>query len=102
MQVPLAISAFTSNDIESRGMRTLQDLANVTPGLFAVNQTGGGSGRNDRTGKTVVVRGFSIAPALIFMDGAPVSGGSTPEIEDVARVEVLKGPQSAYFGRATF
>ncbi len=102
MQVPLAISAFTSKDIEASGIKNLTDLSAVTPGLFAVNQTGGGSGRNDRSGKTIVVRGFSIAPGLIFVDGAPLNGASTPELEDVARVEVLKGPQSAYFGRATF
>ena len=89
MQVPLAITAFTSKDIEASGIKNLTDLSAVTPGLFAVNQTGGGSGRNDRSGKTIVVRGFSIAPGLIFVDGAPLNGASTPELEDVARVEVL-------------
>jgi iron complex outermembrane receptor protein len=107
MQVPLAITAFTSKDIESAGLKNLTEVSQFTPGLFSVSQVGGGSGRNDRSSKTVVVRGFSISPALIFLDGAPVgnppiSGSATPEVDDVARVEVLKGPQSAYFGRSTF
>ena len=102
MQVPLAITAFTAKTIESRGISSLSEISTFTPGLFSVGQVGGGSGRNDRSSKQIVVRGFSISPGLLFVDGAPILGSATPEVADVARIEVLKGPQSAYFGRSTF
>jgi len=102
MQIPLAITAFTAKSIESIGLTSLSEVSSFTPGLFSVSQVGGGSGRNDRSGKQIVFRGFSIAPGLLFVDGAPVLGSATPEVTDVARIEVLKGPQSAYFGRSTF
>jgi iron complex outermembrane receptor protein len=41
--------------------------------------------------------------ASVFIDGSYVSGGiSSISMEDVERVEIIKGPQSAYFGRSTF
>ena len=102
MEVPLAITAFTSAMIEAAGIDSLAEVSLYTPGLFSVTQVGGGSGRNDRSSKQVVLRGFSLSPGLLFVDFAPVLGGATPEVSDVERIEILKGPQSAYFGRSTF
>jgi iron complex outermembrane receptor protein len=102
MKVPLGITAFTSEMLESRGIDTLAEVSAFTPGLFSITQVGGGSGRNDRSSKQVVLRGFSLSPGLLFVDSAPFLGGGTPEVSDVERIEILKGPQSAYFGRSTF
>jgi len=38
----------------------------------------------------------------VFVDGAPVDGGNISGVTDIEHVEVIKGPQSAFFGRATF
>src|SRR5262249_61427 len=35
-------------------------------------------------------------------DGAPYGGTANPDLTSLDRVEVLVGPQSAYFGRSTF
>ena len=99
MQVPLAISAVTSADIEARGVNTLIDLGKFTSGLFAQV---GGNGRTDRSATRLTFRGLSTASGQKFIDGAPFSGAAIPDIADVARVEVLKGPQSDYFGRSTY
>ena len=63
------------------------------------------SGRNDRSSNALVFRGLYLninvginAGGLLFIDGAPVVGGYSPSIVDTERVEILKGPQSAYFG----
>ena len=108
MSVPMAITAFSSKDIESSGMKNLNDVMRMTPSFNFVNQFGG-SGRNDRSTNSLVFRGLYIsgnaglsAGGLLFIDGAPVIGAQPPPVADIDRIEVLKGPQSAYFGRSAF
>ena len=108
MTVPLAITAFSSEDIEAAGIKQLNDVMLMTPGFNFVNQQGS-SGRNDRSASSLVFRGLFLnlntglnAGGNLFIDGAPVLGAQPPAIVDVERIEVLKGPQSAYFGRSTF
>jgi iron complex outermembrane recepter protein len=108
MEVPLAITAFSAADIESRNMKDLNDISSFTPSFNFSNQQGG-SGRNDRSTNSLTFRGLFLgnnaglsAGGQLFIDGAPVIGAQTPSISDVERIEVLKGPQSAYFGRSTF
>ncbi len=108
MTVPLAITAFSAKDIEAQGIKQLNDVMLMTPSFNFVNQQGG-SGRNDRSANALVFRGLFLAGNVgtnaggnLFIDGAPVLGAQPPAIVDVGRIEVLKGPQSAYFGRSTF
>lgn len=105
LKTPVAITAFSSADLQARGIVTLNDLAAFTPGLKIVDTA---SGRADRSFQQIIIRGFTPAVATlpttsIFIDGVPVSTATAVQnIEDPERVEVLKGPQSAYFGRQTF
>ena len=108
MQVPMAITAFSSKDIDSMGIKQLIDISAMTPSFNMVNQTGG-SGRNDRSASSLTFRGLYVnlnagatAGGLLFVNGTPVIGAQPPAISEVERIEVLKGPQSAYFGRSTF
>ena len=108
MEVPLAITAFSEKTIEEQGIKQLTDVMRFTPSFNFVSQQGG-SGRNDRSANALVFRGLFLgnnvgttAGGQLFVDGAPVFGAQPPPIADVARIEVLKGPQSAYFGRSTF
>ena len=108
MEVPLAITAFSAEELESIDMAQLTDIQLYTPSFSFTNQQGG-SGRNDRSSNALVFRGLYLninvginAGGLLFIDGAPVVGGYSPSIVDTERVEILKGPQSAYFGRSTF
>ena len=108
MEVPLAITAFSAEELESIDMAELTDIQLYTPSFSFTNQQGG-SGRNDRSSNALVFRGLYLninvginAGGLLFIDGAPVVGGYSPSIVDTERVEILKGPQSAYFGRSTF
>lgn len=99
MQVPIAISAFSEEELEANAVFDLLQLSEFTPGMFAVY---GGNGRPDRSDIQLTFRGLSVSSGLVFIDGAPYTGGLTPNLQGVERVEVLKGPQSAYFGRSTF
>jgi len=109
MIVPLAITAFSAKAIEDQGIKELSDVMRMTPGFNFVNQQGS-SGRNDRSTNSFVFRGLYLsagnsglnAGGQLFVDGAPVLGAMPPPMVDVERIEVLKGPQSAYFGRSTF
>jgi len=104
--VPLAITAVTAAAIENRGIRDITQIAAFTPGLTFQNQS---VGRNDRGFKQYVIRGIIPNSSLatrqtvtVFVDGAPVSGGNLSGVTDIEQVEVIKGPQSALFGRSTF
>jgi iron complex outermembrane receptor protein len=104
--VPIAITALDSASLQKRNITNLTEVADVTPSMFLSNS---GSGRADRSNQQIIIRGMtpSSSPTTngnvsVFIDGAPVTGGFVEGIGDLARVEVLKGPQSAYFGRATF
>lgn len=104
--VPLAITALSGEDVEQRGIVDIADVAAFTPGFRFQNQS---VGRNDRGFKQFVIRGMvpnSPSPirqsVTIFVDGAPVSGGNISGVTDIERIEIVRGPQSAFFGRATF
>ena len=108
MEVPLAITAFSASDVEAMNIKVLNDIMVMTPSFHFVNAQGG-SGRNDRSANALVFRGLFLANNVgtgaggqLFIDGSPVIGAQPPPSADVERIEVLKGPQSAYFGRSTF
>ena len=107
LDTPIAISALTGADLAARNIVNLQDLAQNVPGTNVVNQATGG-GRSDRSFQAIVIRGIApsssaLQTSSIFIDGAPVASASALQtITSPERVEILKGPQSAYFGRQTF
>ncbi len=103
-EVPLSITAFSSRDLTERGLNDLTDVSNFTPGFqFEKFNRFGVQGGGSRP----VIRGQSQilgeANASIFIDGIQYSDSilSFP-FDIVDRVEVIKGPQAALFGRATF
>ena len=108
MEIPMSITAMSAETLEKMNLTQMDEIATYTPGFHYVEQVGGGSGRGDRSGSSLVFRGLFLGTAaqgqaaggLLFIDGAPVIGGQAPTLIDFERVEVLKGPQSAYFGRS--
>ena len=101
-EVPISITAFTADTLRESGATNNYDVALLTVNFNTLQQNGR---RQDRP----VIRGQS-APAnrgepnaSYFIDGAYVSGSiSTASLGPIERVEILRGPQSAQFGRATF
>jgi iron complex outermembrane receptor protein len=106
-EIPLSISAFSAEDIEKKGFKGLEDIAFAAPGMQYSNQGGQIPGRYT---SAIRFRGMNVnsdSPSLqlgsLFIDGIYVLGGtSSIPLDDVERIEVIKGPQSAYFGRNTF
>ena len=105
--VPLSMQSFSMEEIAKSGGDNLQELSRFTPSLNFVN---GAQGQGGRTISEVRFRGLSTAlptptnqTGSVFIDGVYVLGGAqSVGFEDIERVEIIKGPQSAYFGRATF
>ena len=100
--VPLSIMAMTGRDLEDRNVKSIADLSLLTPGLSYSPDFG-------RTGERPVVRGISVTrndapqPVSIFIDGVYVRDGALSlGLDDAQRVEVIKGPQSALYGRSTY
>lgn len=98
-RVPISISAFDTKKLDIVGIKTAQDLARFTPGIAI-----------DPTTNSISIRGISSSAGSgttgIYIDDTPVqirnidveATNSLPNVFDLARVEVLRGPQGTLFG----
>ncbi len=100
--VPVAVTAFSAEDIASARITSVEDIALLTPGFTFAPLFGGGA-------STPVIRGQSTTigePNVgFFIDGVYQSSRTIMDSllgDSIARVEVAKGPQSALYGRNTF
>jgi iron complex outermembrane recepter protein len=101
IDVPLTVTAVSAAQIQDLGIRDARDLALYTPGFSNVASFG----RNST--ERPVIRGQSNIlgdpNASYFVDGVYLSGSaSNTETANLERIEVIKGPQAALYGRATF
>jgi outer membrane receptor protein involved in Fe transport len=107
-EVPLSISAFSEGFLERKGVDSIVDLANQTPGFSFRSGFGRvGSGQGGGASSRPAIRGQSnilgVPNAGFFVDGVYVSGNiASYQLDNVERVEVIRGPQAALFGRGTF
>jgi iron complex outermembrane receptor protein len=107
LETPLAITAVTGADLEKKGITSFNQLAEATAGVNISNASAG-AGRSDRSFQQITLRGMvpsssSSTLTATFIDGVPVASPSAiASVNDPARIEILKGPQAAYFGRNTF
>lgn len=102
--VPVAVQAFSSNDIQEAGMNNANDLAVMTPSLHVTTN-------NSPFNSRLAIRGIGTAqndPALepsvgIFVDGVFLgrSGLGMSDLVDIERIEVLQGPQGTLYGKNT-
>ena len=108
VDVPLAITVVGSEQIERLNITSTEELSNYVPGLQFSDFTPGNS-RNDRGGnRPIIFRGLNLArnggvtgAGSMFLDGSAVIGNEIPAGMDIGAVEVLRGPQNVYFGRAS-
>ncbi|MEM8659460.1 MAG: TonB-dependent receptor [Pseudomonadota bacterium] len=101
--VAAAVTALTGNDIETLGATDITDLAHRVPGLSVI--------RTDRSNNQLAIRGltsFTSNPSEfpmvgVYFDEVPISESRTPDIGlvDLARVEVLRGPQGTLYGEGS-
>ena len=100
---PISIEALTEKDIQDRGIYNNLDMINEVVGV-------NGYGSPQGTSSTAfVIRGIGDGAPNISLDpaaGSYIDGvylgknqGSSPDVVDLARIEVLKGPQGTLSGR---
>jgi len=106
--VPMSIAAISQADLDQRGLKDIDDLTRVTPGITFIRNGTAGSFNDEQS--NVSIRGvYSTAGAAttgLYIDDTPIqtrhlSYGSAdpyPELFDLDRVEVLRGPQGTLFG----
>lgn len=101
--VPIAVSAFSGEQLEANNLSRTEDLEIVTPGLM-VDYAGLAGAATTFTIRGVAQSNFedhNEGPIAIYQDGAYFSmlGGLNFTMFDIERVEVLRGPQGTLFGR---
>lgn len=98
-EVPVAVTAFSEQDIVDAGIESTADFIALTPNVsFDDSFTVGNS--------FVAIRGVTQinnadSPVAIVVDGVPQNNQKQFKMDlyDIERIEVLKGPQGALYGR---
>jgi len=102
-KVPVSITALSQASLDSRGIKDISGVVRQTPGI-QFDPSGFGNQTN------IAIRGVSstvgAATTGVYIDDTPIQsrvvGYSTtnafPAVFDLARVEVLRGPQGTLFG----
>jgi iron complex outermembrane receptor protein len=100
--VPAAITAFSTADIERYGLDSVDDLARLTPGLqsaeAAVSSGGSISLRGVGSGSTNYLGDQAVSINVDGMQVGTLNIRKTAQI-DMAQIEVLRGPQALFFGK---
>lgn len=101
LDVPTAISSVSDQLIDNANITDLSTLGEFVPGMYVREQ---GANR-----PTFSIRGLSsdeVSPSAqprvsVFFNNVPINRANSASLElyDMARVEVLKGPQNTLFGR---
>ncbi|GGB20734.1 TonB-dependent receptor [Sphingomonas metalli] len=103
--VPIAINAFGSAQIESTRTYNLRDLQQLTPSLVVTNTNPRNTSINIRgLGNNVAVYNDGLEPAVgVYLDGVYLArpGQTVFDLADLERIEVLRGPQGTLFGKNT-
>ena len=100
--VPMAISAVSGDTLRDAGANGIDGLAALIPSLATVSN-------NQPLAQSYRIRGLGTDPNIptfepsvaLFIDGVymPRTGLGVDDLVDIARIEVLKGPQSTLYGK---
>ena len=104
--VPISVSVMSQAAMDAQGTRNIDDVARLTPGVSYVR----GAVNNNFESSNISIRGIDssagAATTGLYLDDTPIQSrhlsfgtfNAYPALFDVARVEVLRGPQGTLFG----
>ena len=106
----MSIQAFTQESLDQQGVRSVDDLTRVAPGVTFLRNGMSSSGNYNDEDSDISIRGIDstagAATTGIYVDDTPIQTrhlnfgtvNPYPALFDLDRVEVLKGPQGTLFG----
>lgn len=97
---PSTVAVATAETIDRLGLDNLTDIAKTTPGLVFDDTFGRDANRPVIRGQANILGQSGVA---YFIDGIYYSGSLADyDVDTIGRIEVVKGPQSALYGRNTY
>jgi len=99
LDVPVSITAFSQADLQRLNINSFTDYATKTPNLtFSYGTANYGYVDSH----TIAIRGISGAGTTgFYIDDTPIPDSLDPRVVDIARIEILKGPQGTLFGQSS-
>jgi len=99
-EAPLAVAVVTADGIDRLGFNSVTDLTRATAGLVFDDTFGRDANRPVIRGQANILGDSGVA---FFIDGIYFNGSIADyDIDSISRIEVVKGPQSALYGRNTY
>jgi iron complex outermembrane recepter protein len=101
---PISITAVTGDDLQARGVSSLAVLAQGTPGVSLKSE---GPSQTEIEMRGMTSSGGNSATVGFYLDDIPLTGPASaqnghvvidPDLYDLNRVEILRGPQGTLFG----
>lgn len=105
--VPVSVTAFSQAKLDAEGLRNIDDLSRLSPGVTF--QRNGSSGNYNDESSDINIRGVESTTGAsttgVYIDDTPIQSrhigfslNPYPALFDLDRVEVLRGPQGTLFG----
>ena len=104
---PAIVSVITSQDIKNMGAREFEDVLQTVPGFELMKRFAGYYGvgvrgiKDPRTNSKILILIDGIPYNQIFYGNSILSGGDI-NLEAIEKIEILRGPGSALYGRNAF
>jgi len=101
---PISLTAISGADLQAQGVSDIADAARQIPG---VAQASAGPGQTEYTIRGLSSAGAAVATTGFYLDDVPMTAPSgaqnghvviDPDLYDLNRVEVLRGPQGTLYG----